>query len=62
MNEIYIFDYRLYQLRVLPFYINYMFEIDGWDNKLLKYLNDLDEVRKTNWRKSLCGLAKQLNG
>ena len=47
---------------VLPFYINYMFEIDGWDNKLLKYLNDLDEVRKTNWRKSLCGLAKQLNG
>ena len=46
----------------LPFYINYMFEIDGWDNKLLKYLNDLDEVRKTNWRKSLCGLAKQLNG
>ena len=39
-----------------------MFEKDGWDNKLLEYVDDLDEARKTNWRKSLCGLATQLSG
>ena len=45
-----------------PFYINYMFEKDGWDGKLIHYLYDLDKARNTNWRKSLCGLAKQLSG
>ena len=47
---------------VLPFYVNYMFEKDGWDNKLIEYLDDLDKARKTNWRESLCGLATQLSG
>jgi len=61
-NEIdsYLFEDR--DKEVLPFYVNYMFEKDVWDNKLIEYLDDLDTVRKTNWRKSLCGLAKQLNG
>ena len=47
---------------VLPFYINHMFEKDGWDNMLINYLDDLDMARNTNWRMSLCGLATQLNG
>ena len=41
-------------------YVNYMMEKDGWDGKLISYLNDLDKVRNTNWRKSLSGLATQL--
>ena len=50
---------------VLPFYINLMFEKDGWSEKgttFLNYLNDLDTARNTNWKESLCGLAKQLSG
>jgi hypothetical protein len=50
---------------VLPFYINHMFEKDGWSEKgetFINYLNDLDKARKTNWRKSLCGLEKALSG
>ena len=49
----------------LPFYISLMFEKDGWSEKgatFLNYLNDLDTARNTNWKESLCGLAKQLNG
>ena len=56
----YLFEER--DREVLPFYVNYMFEKDGWDNKLIEYLNDLDKIRNTNWRKSLCGLATQLSG
>tara|TARA_B100000003_G_scaffold192770_1_gene192674 strand:+ start:1 stop:1065 length:1065 start_codon:yes stop_codon:yes gene_type:complete len=56
----YLFEDR--DREVLPFYVNYMFEKDGWDNKLIEYLDDLDKVRKTNWRESLCGLATQLSG
>ena len=50
---------------VLPFYINHMFEKDGWSNSgniLINYLNDLDKARNTNWKKSLCGLATRLSG
>ena len=43
-------------------YVNYMMEKDGWDGKLISYLNDLDKARNTNWKESLCGLATQLNG
>lgn len=56
----YLFEDR--DREVLPFYVNYMFEKDGWDNKLIEYLDDLDKARNTNWRKSLCGLATQLSG
>ena len=61
-NEIdsYMFDNKAKE--VLPFYVNHMFEKDGWDGTLIEYLNDLDKARNTNWRKSLCGLATQLNG
>mgnify|MGYP003641794547 FL=1 len=48
-----------------PFYVNYMFKKDGWSEKgetFINYLNDLDKARKTNWRKSLCGLEKALSG
>jgi len=50
---------------VLPFYINYMFEKDGWSdngNILINYFNDLDKVRNTNWKESLCGLETRLSG
>ena len=43
-------------------YVNYMMEKDGWDGRLIPYLNDLDKVRNTNWKESLCGLWTQLNG
>ena len=42
-----------------------MFEKDGWSKNgdiFINYLNDLDNVRNTNWKESLCGLATQLNG
>ena len=50
---------------VLPFYINYMFEKDGWSDNgdiLINYLNDLDKARNTNWKESLCGLETRLSG
>ena len=59
----YMFDEK--DKEVLPFYGNYMFEKDGWSkngNIFINYLNDLDNVRNTNWKESLCGLATQLNG
>ena len=40
---------------VLPFYINHMFEKDGWNSHgkiLLNYLNDLDQARNIDWRAS----------
>ena len=48
-----------------PFYINYMFEKDLWPEygeTFINYLDSLDRARNTNWKKSLCGLATQLNG
>jgi hypothetical protein len=51
--------------KVLPFYVNHMFEKDGWHEKgdiLINYFEDLDKVRNTNWKESLCGLATRLNG
>lgn len=48
-----------------PFYINHMFEKDLWPEygkMFIEYLEALDKTRNTNWKKSLCGLAKQLNG
>lgn len=50
---------------VLPFYINHMFEKDGWSENgdtFINYLNDLDTARNTNWKESLCGLATRLSG
>ena len=50
---------------VLPFYINFMFEKDGWSDNgdiLINYLNDLDKARNTNWKESLCGLETRLSG
>ena len=61
--ESYMFDER--DREVLPFYVNHMFEKDAWPEKgetFINYLNDLDRARDTNWKESLCGLAKQLNG
>ena len=40
---------------VLPFYVNHMYEKDSWKDYgkiLVNYLNDLDEARKIDWRKS----------
>ena len=61
--DAYMFDEEAKE--VLPFYINHMFEKDGWTDNgsiLINYFNDLDKARNTNWKESLCGLATQLNG
>ena len=50
---------------VLPFYLNHMYEKDGWISHgdiFIRYLNDLDQARNTNWKQSLCGLSNQLSG
>ena len=48
-----------------PFYVNYMYEKDLWPEygkTFINFLESLDKARNTNWKKSLCGLAKKLNG
>ena len=49
----------------IPFYVNHMFEKDPWSEKgkiFIEYLQDLDRIRNTNWKESLCGLENRLNG
>ena len=51
--ENYMFDNDA--LEVLPFYLNHMYEKDGWQTHgkiLINYLNDLDKARNINWRTS----------
>lgn len=39
--------------KIIPFYTNHMFEKDGWSSHgkiLINYLNDLDNVRNSNWK------------
>ena len=43
------------------FYLDYMMEKHTWNDQsdiLLSYLNDLDKVRKTNWRNTLPEIAE----
>ena len=59
----YMFDEEAKE--VLPFYLNHMYEKDGWISHgdiFIRYLNDLDQARNTNWKQSLCGLSNQLSG
>ena len=59
----YMFDEEAKE--VLPFYLNHMYEKDGWSSHgdiFLRYLDDLDQARNTNWKQSLCGLSNQLSG
>lgn len=52
---------KLKNIKQAEFYINFMMEDDLWDKHkytLFNYLEDLDKLRNTNWRKSLPEIAE----